>query len=218
VAAHSRDLSLNPRGRRAAEPRPPERNSAGHQMAVGQGRAGVVTPFLPLRPRSPADPAGPGPARPVAIRLCLWTADGVHISFEGEFFHLPPMNPKPRPVRRPSRSSRRAQRSGHRPSGPTGRCLDRLHHVHGPAVRAPGQAAPGGRARGDETQCCSSGQGGRPGSQRSYAEPRSVALSAQTLHDGTPLGRRAAFGQFPVSNFPSFAGPSKAVTVVAHNQ
>jgi probable F420-dependent oxidoreductase len=37
------------------------------------------------------------------IRLlrCLWTADSEHVSFEGEFFHLPPMGPEPLPVQRP---------------------------------------------------------------------------------------------------------------------
>jgi hypothetical protein len=43
-------------------------------------------------------------------------------------------------------------------------------------------------------------------------------LSAPTLHDGTPLGRMAALRQFSVGNFPTFARPAKAVTVVTHDQ
>jgi len=37
----------------------------------------------------------------IALLRAMWTADGRHIEFHGEFHDVPPMDPEPRPVQRP---------------------------------------------------------------------------------------------------------------------
>ena len=37
----------------------------------------------------------------IALLRALWTADGPHVEFRGQFHDLPPMDPEPRPVQRP---------------------------------------------------------------------------------------------------------------------
>ena len=37
----------------------------------------------------------------VALLRALWTAEGRHVAFQGEFHDVPPMDPEPRPVQRP---------------------------------------------------------------------------------------------------------------------
>jgi probable F420-dependent oxidoreductase len=37
----------------------------------------------------------------IALLRALWTAEGKHVEFHGEFWDIPPMDPEPRPVQRP---------------------------------------------------------------------------------------------------------------------
>ena len=37
----------------------------------------------------------------IALLRALWTAEGEHVEFHGEFWDIPPMDPEPRPVQRP---------------------------------------------------------------------------------------------------------------------
>jgi probable F420-dependent oxidoreductase len=37
----------------------------------------------------------------IALLRAIWTADGPHVEFHGEFHDIPPMDPEPRPVQRP---------------------------------------------------------------------------------------------------------------------
>jgi alkanesulfonate monooxygenase SsuD/methylene tetrahydromethanopterin reductase-like flavin-dependent oxidoreductase (luciferase family) len=37
----------------------------------------------------------------IALLRAIWTAEGSHVEFHGEFWDVPPMDPEPRPVQRP---------------------------------------------------------------------------------------------------------------------
>ncbi len=49
----------------------------------------------------PWDQRGARADEHIRLLRSLWMADGTHVSFEGDFFHIPPIDPEPLPVQRP---------------------------------------------------------------------------------------------------------------------
>jgi probable F420-dependent oxidoreductase len=72
---------------------------SGGRLLVGIGAGWVKEEADSMN--MPWDRRGARAEEHIALLRAIWTADGRHVEFHGEFWDIPPMDPEPRPVQRP---------------------------------------------------------------------------------------------------------------------